>query len=75
MLVYAKNALALYVMFAVIPLQAVPDSSCLAHYEEEEAGKCMVFFSYHHFLKTPFMVVVPYVDTNMEVGPAENKFN
>ena len=48
-------------------LQGLPDSSCLAHYGEEEADQCLVFSSYHQFLETPFMVVVPYEDTNMEV--------
>ena len=48
--------------------QAQPDKTCLEHYGEEE-DMCVLFASYHPFLETPFMLVVPYEDTNMEVHP------
>ena len=42
------------------------DQSCV---EEMGAGSpgCLMFTTYYPYIETPFMLVVPYEDTNMEV--------
>ena len=53
-------------MFAADFWQAEADQSC-----EEENGVgspvCVMFTTYYTYIETPFMVIVPYEDTSMEV--------
>ena len=46
--------------------QAEVDQSCQ---EENGVGSpvCMMFTTYYPYIETPFMLVVPYEDTSMEV--------
>ena len=48
--------------------QADLDKSCVEHYGAD-AKECLLFASYHPFIETPFMLVVPYQDTNMGIHP------
>ena len=51
---------------AAIFWQAEVEQSCQ---EENGAGSpvCLMFTTYYPYIETPFMVVVPYEDTNLEV--------